>query len=57
MFKAARLLTLATGVFLLSACGEQISDVQVQGSQQPNSNIISAPLYIFFARTTKDKFL
>ena len=43
MFKAARLLTLATGVFLLSACGEQISDVQVQGSQQPNSNIISAP--------------
>ena len=43
MFKAARLLALATGVFLLSACGEQVSDVQVQGSQQPNSNIISAP--------------
>jgi HlyD family secretion protein len=43
MFKAARLLTLATGVFLLSACSEQVRDVQVQGSQQPNSNIISAP--------------
>ena len=43
MFNVARLLTLATGVFLLSACGEQVTDAQVQSSQQPNSNVISAP--------------
>jgi HlyD family secretion protein len=43
MFKVAHLLTLATGVFLLSACGEQATDTQVQSSQQPNSNVISAP--------------
>ena len=43
MFKVARLLTLATGVFLLSACSEQVTDTQVQSSQQPNSNVISAP--------------
>ena len=43
MFKVARLLTLATGVFLLSACSEQVTDTQVQNSQQPNSNVISAP--------------
>jgi HlyD family secretion protein len=43
MFKVAHLLTLATGVFLLSACSEQVTDTQVQNSQQPNSNVISAP--------------
>jgi HlyD family secretion protein len=41
MFKAKILLTIATGIFVLSACGEKVIETQV--SLQPNKNLISAP--------------
>jgi HlyD family secretion protein len=47
MFKATRLLTLATSVFLLSACGEldtkSQNTTQNQASQQSYEKVISAP--------------
>jgi HlyD family secretion protein len=43
MFKATRLFTLVTSVFLLSACGEQGLETQNQTSQLSDKKIISAP--------------
>ncbi len=41
MFKVKILLTIATGIFMLSACGEK--DIETQVSQQSAKNLISAP--------------
>ena len=43
MFKATRLFTLVTSVFLLSACGEQGLETQNQANQQSDKKVISAP--------------
>ena len=43
MFKASRLLTLATIIFLLSACGEKGPKTQNQAKQQSDEKVISAP--------------
>jgi HlyD family secretion protein len=43
MFKATHLLTLATSLFLLSACGEQGPETQNQASQESDEKVISAP--------------
>jgi HlyD family secretion protein len=43
MFKATHLLTLATSLFLLSACGEQDTETQNQASQKSDEKVISAP--------------
>jgi HlyD family secretion protein len=43
MFKAIKLLTLATSVIWLSACGEQSIETQNQAGQQSDEKVISAP--------------
>ena len=43
MFKVTSLLTLATSVFLLGACGEQGLETQNKTSQQSDQKVISAP--------------